>query len=124
MSLKKRIIRFKFCSYQYEPLISTITEFKNLNKKYSDIKINVISLPNKRKYYCVNRSPHVNTNSREQFGVEELSQMMEIEFLAEQDEQYFIKFFESLSSFNVPPGVSCDMYSKWPQVGNFWMRIF
>jgi small subunit ribosomal protein S10 len=135
--IKKKKIRFKFCSYQYEPLVSTISEFKNIIKKYSDINVNVISLPNKRKYYCVNRSPHVNTNSREQFGIEELSQMMEIEFLVEQDEEYFIKFFESLSSFNIPPGVSCGMYCKWSQncstlleslqsdkIGNSWLRFF
>ena len=116
MNVKKKIIRFKFCSYQYEPLIATIIELKNLIEKCPDIKVSVISLPNKRKYYCVNRSPHVNTNSREQFGIEELSKVMEIKFLSDQD---INKFFNILNNFNVPPGVCCEMYSKWSQIGTF-----
>ena len=117
MPAQRKIIRFKFCSYQYEPLIATIIELKNLIEKCPDIKISVISLPNKRKYYCVNRSPHVNTNSREQFGIEELSQVMEIRFLSEPD---LTKFFEILNNFNVPPGVWCEMYSRWCQISSYY----
>jgi len=117
MNVKKKIIRFKFCSYQYEPLIATIIELKNLIEKCPNIKVSVISLPNKRKYYCVNRSPHVNTNSREQFGIEEFSQVMELKFLSDQD---ITKFFNILKNFNVPPGVCCEMYSKSYRIGSFY----
>ena len=37
MNVKKKIIRFKFCSYQYEPLIATIIELKNLKSKFKFI---------------------------------------------------------------------------------------
>ena len=70
------MVRLKFCSYNYEPLIAAISEMRKILEKFPDVKFTTIPLPNKQKYYCVNRSPHVNTNSREQFGIEELSQIV------------------------------------------------
>jgi len=118
-SIGKNIIRVKFCSYQYEPLIATTTELKNLIEKCPDLKVGVISLPNKTKYYCVNRSPHVNTNSREQFGIKKFSQVMEIEFLSDQD---IDKFLNIIDNFNLPPGVSSEISNESPPFGAFYTR--
>merc|ERR1712157_689549 len=95
---------------------AAISELRRIIEKFPDVKFTTIPLPNKKKYYCVNRSPHVNTNSREQFGIEELSKVIEIKFLSDQD---INKFFNILNNFNVPPGVCCEMYSKWSQIGTF-----
>ena len=124
------MVRLKFCSYNYEPLIAAISELRKIIEKFPDVKFTVIPLPNKKKYYCVNRSPHVNTNSREQFGIEELSQIAEIKFVTyspnENDSfndngmsyDALCKLFSTIKNYNVPPGVYCEIYSKWDRLGH------
>ena len=123
------MVRLKFCSYNYEPLIAAIKELRKIVEKFPNVKFTTIPLPNKKKYYCVNRSPHVNTNSREQFGIEELSQIAEIKFVTShlnKDDSFndnvmsydtLSKLFSTIKSYNVPPGVYCEMYSKWDRLG-------
>ena len=137
-------VRLKFCSYNYEPLIAAVSELRRLIEEFPDVEFTTIPLPNKKKYYCVNRSPHVNTNSREQFGIEELSQIAEIKFATgpfldknlsqtSYRSHYYSgppsyeqvmahrfspdpelgKLFNTLRNYNVPPGVYCEIYSKW-----------
>ena len=118
------MVRLKFCSYNYEPLIAAIKELRRIVEKFPNVKFTTIPLPNKKKYYCVNRSPHVNTNSREQFGVEELSQIAELKFVthrSNKDDSFdnimshaaLNKLFGTIKNYNVPPGVYCEIYSKW-----------
>ena len=124
------MVRLKFCSYNYEPLIAAISELRKIIEKFPDVKFTTIPLPNKKKYYCVNRSPHVNTNSREQFGIEELSQIAEIKFVTypqNKDDSFnnnemsydtLCKLFSTIKNYNVPPGVYCEIYSKWDRLGH------
>ena len=127
------MVRLKFCSYNYEPLIAAISELRRIIEKFPDVKFTTIPLPNKKKYYCVNRSPHVNTNSREQFGVEELSQIAEIKFVthrSNKDDSFdnimshaaLNKLFGTIKNYNVPPGVYCEIYSKWDRLGYHLFR--
>jgi len=144
---RRRKVRIRLCSYQYQLLIAAVTDLTTRLGKYPDTKVSVISLPNKQKYYCVNRSPHVNTNSREQFVVKELSQIIEITILINYDPEYelhystssrtisydeylsteydeeFIKLFKMLGEYNVPPGIFSEIYSEWTGFTDYYPKV-
>ena len=137
MNSRIKTVHLKLSSYTYEPLIAAINELRKHINTCPGVKFSAVALPNKQKYYCVNRSPHVNTNSREQFGVEELRQLIELKFSLERDPEdpkneyngmesltfdtfmaygpdpTACKLFDIVRSYAMPPGVYCEMTSKW-----------
>jgi len=137
--------RLKFRSYNYEPLMAAIGDLRRIIDKFPNVKFTRVSLPNKKKYYCVNRSPHVNTNSREQFGVKQVSQIVDLEFVTEyyntygQTESYpggpptfaafmndkpdplYTDLFPKIKNYNLPPGVFCEVYSEWESLNHYFL---
>ncbi len=60
-------IRIKFKSYDAKKLDEDIQKIISVVTKYGSRVVGPIPLPTKKKMFCVNRSPHVDKKSREQF---------------------------------------------------------
>ena len=145
MSFEEDTVRLKFRSYDYEPLMTAVGDLRRrILDKFPDMKFTIVPLPNKKKYYCVNRSPHVNTNSREQFGVDQVSQIAEIKFVTFSENvspevlpggpstsdagmnydtvrphPMLIELISIIVSYDLPPGVFCEIYSKWKDLSYY-----
>ena len=65
--MTKRRIPIHFRSYDAKQLDQNIQNIISVVKKTGSEVIGPIFLPTKKKVYCVNRSPHVDKKSREQF---------------------------------------------------------
>jgi small subunit ribosomal protein S10 len=92
-------IRVRLESFNHELLTSSCQKITNLLKNKSLNSIGVVSLPTRKRIYCVLRSPHVDKDSREHFEIRIHKRIIEIFYNSE------IPIFDLLSEADLPAGV-------------------
>lgn len=95
-------IRIKLKTYDYKLLnLSCANIIDTINRINGEIK-GPISLPTKRKIYCVLRSPHVDKDSREHFEIKIHSKLIEIN-------EPSPTIIDSLMKLNIAAGVDIEV---------------
>jgi small subunit ribosomal protein S10 len=92
-------IRIRLESFNHELLTASCQKIVNILQKSSLISIGTVSLPTKKRIYCVLRSPHVNKDSREHFEIRVHKKILEICYNSE------VPIFDLLSEADLPAGV-------------------
>ena len=92
-------IRIRLESFNHELLISSCEKIVNILQNTPLISIGTVSLPTKKRIYCVLRSPHVNKDSREHFEIRVHKKILEISYSSE------VPIFDLLSETDLPAGV-------------------
>jgi small subunit ribosomal protein S10 len=92
-------IRVRLESFNHELLASSCQKIVNLVQNTSLSSIGVVSLPTRKRIYCVLRSPHVDKDSREHFEIRIHKRILEIYYDLE------VPIFDLLSEADLPSGV-------------------
>lgn len=92
-------IRVRLESFNHELLASSCQKIVNLVQNSSLSSIGVVSLPTRKRIYCVLRSPHVDKDSREHFEIRIHKRILEIYYDLE------VPIFDLLSEADLPSGV-------------------
>jgi small subunit ribosomal protein S10 len=92
-------IRVRLESFNHELLLSSCQKIVTILQNSSLNSIGVISLPTRKRIYCVLRSPHVDKDSREHFEVRVHKRILEIYYDSE------VPIFDLLSEADLPSGV-------------------
>lgn len=92
-------IRVRLESFNHELLVSSCQKIINILQNTPLNSIGVISLPTRKRIYCVLRSPHVDKDSREHFEIRIHKRILEIYYDSE------VPIFDLLSETDLPPGV-------------------
>ena len=71
-------IRLKLESFNNELLVSSCNKLKSLLQNTEIDSLRIVSLPTKKRIYCVLRSPHVDKDSREHFEIRIHKKILEI----------------------------------------------
>ncbi len=100
----KKSIRIKLKSYDYRILDKSCAEIVEVAKKTGAGVSGPIPLPTKRKVYTVNRSPHVDKKSREQFELCIHNRLIEIKNTTPETK-------EALTRLDLPAGVEVEIKS-------------
>jgi small subunit ribosomal protein S10 len=97
-------IRIRLESFNHELLTVSCQTITNLLQNTPLNSIGVITLPTRKRIYCVLRSPHVNKDSREHFEIRIHKRILEIYYDSE------VPIFDLLSEVDLPPGVFYSIY--------------
>jgi small subunit ribosomal protein S10 len=92
-------IRVRLESFNHELVASSCQKIVNLLQNTSLSSIGVVSLPTRKRIYCVLRSPHVDKDSREHFEIRIHKRILEIYYDSE------VPIFDLLSEADLPSGV-------------------
>jgi small subunit ribosomal protein S10 len=92
-------IRVRLESFNHELLTSSCQKIINILQNTPLNSIGVISLPTRKRIYCVLRSPHVDKDSREHFEIRIHKRILEIYYDSE------VPIFDLLSETDLPAGV-------------------
>lgn len=92
-------IRVRLESFNHEILDSSCQRITNILQNNSLNSTGVISLPTRKRIYCVLRSPHVDKDSREHFEIRIHKRILEISYDPE------VPIFDLLSEADLPSGV-------------------
>jgi small subunit ribosomal protein S10 len=92
-------IRVRLESFNHELLALSCQKIVNLLQNTSLGSIGVVSLPTRKRIYCVLRSPHVDKDSREHFEIRIHKRILEIYYDSE------VPIFDLLSDADLPSGV-------------------
>ena len=92
-------IRVRLESFNHELLGSSCQKIVNILQNTPLQSIGVISLPTRKRIYCVLRSPHVDKDSREHFEIRIHKRILEIYYDPE------VPIFDLLSEADLPAGV-------------------
>ena len=92
-------IRIRLESFNHELLASSCQKIVNLLQNTSLRSIGVVTLPTRKRIYCVLRSPHVDKDSREHFEIRIHKRILEIYYDSE------VAIFDLLSNADLPSGV-------------------
>jgi len=92
-------IRVRLESFNHELLTHSCKKIISILQNTSLNSIGVVSLPTKKRIYCVLRSPHVDKDSREHFEIRIHKRILEIYYDSES------AVFDLLSNANLPAGV-------------------
>lgn len=92
-------IRVRLESFNHELLNSSCQKIVDILQNSELNSISKVSLPTKRRIYCVLRSPHVDKDSREHFEIRIHKRVLEIYYDSE------MAVFDLLSEADLPPGV-------------------
>lgn len=92
-------IRVRLESFNHELLVSSCQKIVDLLQTAQLNSIGVVSLPTKKRIYCVLRSPHVDKDSREHFEIRIHKRVLEIYYDPE------VPIFDLLSEADLPSGV-------------------
>ncbi|MEP0813892.1 MAG: 30S ribosomal protein S10 [bacterium] len=95
-------IRIRLKSYDYKVLDQSVERIVQTAQRTGVKLVGPIPLPTERKVFCVNRSPHVDKKSREQFEMRIHKRMIDIL-------QPTAQTIESLSSLDLPSGVDIEL---------------
>ena len=95
-------IRIKLKAYNSSLITSSCNHIIDTVSRTNATVVGPISLPTKRKIYCVLRSPHVNKDSREHFEIKTHSKFIDIYTLSSQT-------IDSLMKLNIPSGVDIEV---------------
>ena len=94
-------IRIRLESFNHEQLTSSCKKIVNVLENTALNSIGVISLPTRKRIYCVLRSPHVDKDSREHFEIRVHKRVLEVYYNSE------VPIFDILSEVDLPSGVFC-----------------
>ena len=97
-------IRVRLESFNHELLNQSCQKITTILQNSSVNSIGIVSLPTKKRVYCVLRSPHVDKDSREQFEIRIHKRILEINYDPE------VPIFDSLSNADLPSGVFYCIY--------------
>jgi small subunit ribosomal protein S10 len=92
-------IRIRLESFNHELLASSCKKIITILQNTPLNSIGVISLPTRKRIYCVLRSPHVDKDSREHFEIRVHKRILEIYYDSE------VPIFDVLSQADLPAGV-------------------
>ena len=92
-------IRIRLESFNNELLISSCQKLKSVLQNTDIDSFGIVSLPTKKRIYCVLRSPHVDKDSREHFEIRIHKKIIEIFYNSENT------ILDLLSEVDLPPGV-------------------
>lgn len=92
-------IRIRLESFNNELLVSSCQKLKSILQNTDIDSLGIVSLPTKKRIYCVLRSPHVDKDSREHFEIRIHKKIIEIYYKSEN------AILELLSEADLPPGV-------------------
>jgi small subunit ribosomal protein S10 len=92
-------IRVRLESFNHEILTLSCQKIVNILHNTSRSSVGVISLPTRKRIYCVLRSPHVDKDSREHFEIRIHKRILEIYYDSE------VPIFDLLSEADLPSGV-------------------
>ena len=96
--LKRGSIRIRFSAFDSKLLDKSIAQIVNHIKRVGGIVKGPIPLPNKIDKVTVNRSPHVNKKSMEQFEIRKFRRLIEIVNISQE-------ITENLSNIDLPAGI-------------------
>lgn len=92
-------IRVRLESFNHELLVSSCQKIMNILKNAQLDSIGLVTLPTRKRIYCVLRSPHVYKDSREHFEIRTHKRVLEIYYDAG------VPIFDLLSETDLPPGI-------------------
>ena len=92
-------IRVRLESFNHELLNSSCQKIIDILQNTPLNSMGVISLPTRKRIYCVLRSPHVDKDSREHFEIRIHKRIIEIHYNSD------VPIFDLLSEADLPPGV-------------------
>lgn len=95
-------IRIKLKAYSSNILIQSCQEIIQATHRTEAKTVGPITLPTRRRVYCVLRSPHVNKDSREHFEIKIHSKIIDIFDPSSQT-------IDSLMKLNIPAGVDIEV---------------
>nr|ARW63795.1 ribosomal protein S10 [Chondria sp. (in: red algae)] len=98
----KNRIRIKLKAYDHEILKTSCESIINTINTAETQIIGPISIPTKRKIYCVLRSPHVDKDSREHFEIRIHTKIIDLYRPSTQT-------IDSLMKLNIPAGVDVEV---------------
>lgn len=99
---KNNQLRIKLKAYNKTLLVHSCKTIKETIKRTDAKIIGPISLPTKRKIYCVLRSPHVDKDSREHFEIRTHSKILDVYNTSSQT-------IDALMKLSIPPGVDIEI---------------
>ena len=92
-------IRIRLESFNHELLVASCQKIGKILENTQLNSLGMITLPTRKRIYCVLRSPHVDKDSREHFEIRTHKRMIEIHY------DPSIKMSEVLLNLELPPGV-------------------
>ena len=92
-------IRVRLESFDHQLLVSSCQKIVNSLQNTPLNSLGIVTLPTKKRIYCVLRSPHVNKDSREHFEIRIHKRILEIYYDSE------VQIFDLLSKVDLPAGV-------------------
>jgi len=92
-------IRVRLESFDHELLVSSCKKIVTILQNTPLNSIGVVTLPTRKRIYCVLRSPHVDKDSREHFEIRIHKRILEIYYDSE------VPIFDLLSKADLPSGV-------------------
>jgi small subunit ribosomal protein S10 len=92
-------IRVRLESFNHELLASSCQKIIQILQNTPLNSIGVVTLPTRKRIYCVLRSPHVDKDSREHFEIRVHKRILEIYYDSE------VPIFDILSESDLPAGV-------------------
>nr|YP_009654435.1 ribosomal protein S10 [Pleurostichidium falkenbergii]QCH39722.1 ribosomal protein S10 [Pleurostichidium falkenbergii] len=101
-SLKNSKVRIKLKTYENQLLKESCNNIINTIKNTEAQIIGPISMPTKRKIYCVLRSPHVDKDSREHFEIRIYTKLIDVYKPSS-------KTVDALMKLNIPAGVDIEV---------------
>ena len=100
--MKDQKIRIRLRAYDYKLLDRSVEEIVETVKRTGARVAGPIPLPTEINKYCVNRSPHVDKKSREQFEIRTHKRLMDII-------NPTAKTVDELKKLNLPAGVDISI---------------
>ena len=96
-------VRVKLLGYRSADLISAALQVTDTVHKVGSnfSKSNIVHLPNRKRIYCILRSPHVDKDSREQFEIRKHCQFVEISYNVEE----YPTMVETIMNLDLIPGI-------------------
>nr|YP_009257600.1 30S ribosomal protein S10 [Coeloseira compressa]ANH09683.1 30S ribosomal protein S10 [Coeloseira compressa] len=95
-------LRIKLKAYNKALLVKSCNAIKETAQRTEANVIGPISLPTKRKIYCVLRSPHVDKDSREHFEIKTHTKILDISNSSSQT-------IDALMKLSIPAGVDIEI---------------
>nr|YP_010851287.1 ribosomal protein S10 [Aphanocladia delicatula]WGH14228.1 ribosomal protein S10 [Aphanocladia delicatula] len=95
-------VRIKLKTYENKLLTVSCNNIINTIDKTEAVIFGPISMPTKRKIYCVLRSPHVDKDSREHFEIRVYTKIIDIYKPSS-------KTVDALMKLNIPSGVDIEV---------------
>ena len=98
-------IRIKLESFNHELLNSSCQKIINILQNTPLDSFKIVSLPTKKRIYCVLRSPHVDKDSREHFEIRVYKKVIDLSYSSETKIYEVFAGFDLLTRSDIPNGV-------------------